>query len=465
MGNQYVFVLSENDVCFDDIDEHLICIQKTPYVGLMKFLSKYMTEEERERFLAATLPHIVRLIEMCEHTNLVYNRTQQDATVKLSLSHVASIVACGILCLFTDPPDNIEISGVNFVNFYLHTTRTYQRAKFRCILNYVYQLSQHVNHLKGFLEFQRVVVPPQCLITVDDLLNCDRLLCPLIVCPDGKIEDSGSRVLQMDFANAYIGGGVLFDGNVQEEILFSLCPELLSVMLFVEKMEDNEAILIQGHKKYSDSVGYGALFRFAPKNGQNESSSEDYDGVKSMRLNRICAIDATPYDGSDPGLQYEQEQIMREFNKAYAGFKQPDSKQWTDEELKSHQSPELHTEAWATSLDPEKVRAIATGNWGCGVFGGDAQLKAMLQWLVASYASCPAMVYYTFQLFSSDYFDEVVRALGPAGSGWKIKDLAKELFNYAERYNQCNFFQVLLKNSEKCETENKQMNNNRDRKT
>lgn len=27
---------------------------------------------------------------------------------------------------------------------------------------------------------------------------------------------------------------------------------------------------------------------------------------------------------------------------------------------------------------------IATGNWGCGAFGGDPQLKAVLQWIAAS---------------------------------------------------------------------------------
>lgn len=27
---------------------------------------------------------------------------------------------------------------------------------------------------------------------------------------------------------------------------------------------------------------------------------------------------------------------------------------------------------------------IATGNWGCGAFGGDPELKAIIQWLAAS---------------------------------------------------------------------------------
>lgn len=27
---------------------------------------------------------------------------------------------------------------------------------------------------------------------------------------------------------------------------------------------------------------------------------------------------------------------------------------------------------------------IATGNWGCGAFGGDPELKSVIQWLAAS---------------------------------------------------------------------------------
>lgn len=31
---------------------------------------------------------------------------------------------------------------------------------------------------------------------------------------------------------------------------------------------------------------------------------------------------------------------------------------------------------------------VATGNWGCGAFGGDPELKAMIQWLSASEVIC-----------------------------------------------------------------------------
>lgn len=30
---------------------------------------------------------------------------------------------------------------------------------------------------------------------------------------------------------------------------------------------------------------------------------------------------------------------------------------------------------------------IATGNWGCGAFGGDPEIKSMIQWLAASEVS------------------------------------------------------------------------------
>ena len=36
----------------------------------------------------------------------------------------------------------------------------------------------------------------------------------------------GQKCLHADFANMYLGGGVICGGNVQEEIRFSICPEV-----------------------------------------------------------------------------------------------------------------------------------------------------------------------------------------------------------------------------------------------
>lgn len=47
-------------------------------------------------------------------------------------------------------------------------------------------------------------------------------------------------------------------------------------------------------------------------------------------------------------------------------------------------------------LEESRVRPVATGNWGCRVFRGDPELKAVIQWIAASAAGCPVVVYHTF---------------------------------------------------------------------
>ena len=42
------------------------------------------------------------------------------------------------------------------------------------------------------------------------------------------------------------------------------------------------------------------------------------------------------------------------------------------------------------------LRPVATGNWGCGAFKGDPQLKSMLQWAATSAAGRPQMIYCSF---------------------------------------------------------------------
>eukprot|EP00897_Mesotaenium_endlicherianum_P001263 jgi/Mesen1/1164/ME000124S00198 len=41
-------------------------------------------------------------------------------------------------------------------------------------------------------------------------------------------------------------------------------------------------------------------------------------------------------------------------------------------------------EGGAPHARQQRQRGVATGNWGCGAFGGDVELKSMLQWLAAS---------------------------------------------------------------------------------
>lgn len=50
----------------------------------------------------------------------------------------------------------------------------------------------------------------------------------------------------VDFANKFIGGGVIGTGNVQQEIQFQVSPETLVSRLICEVMEPNQVIYISG---------------------------------------------------------------------------------------------------------------------------------------------------------------------------------------------------------------------------
>lgn len=79
-------------------------------------------------------------------------------------------------------------------------------------------------------------------------------------------------------------------------------------------------------------------------------------------MTNICAIDAIPFKSKISRLnQFERYSILREFNKCLVGFR-----------------PSIHLQ---DSLAPQP---IATGNWGCGAFGGDMQLKFVIQWMASS---------------------------------------------------------------------------------
>ncbi len=68
-----------------------------------------------------------------------------------------------------------------------------------------------------------------------------------------KIDDfEGPCSIMADFANEFIGGGAANFGNVQEEILFAIYPELFVSQLFLERMDPHEAIYLKGAKRYSD---------------------------------------------------------------------------------------------------------------------------------------------------------------------------------------------------------------------
>ncbi|KAE8904197.1 hypothetical protein PF005_g16238 [Phytophthora fragariae] len=175
---------------------------------------------------------------------------------------------------------------------------------------------------------------------------------------DTLIEDLDKH-LQIDFANKFAGGGVLNSGCVQEEIRFLLSPELLVSCLIFAKLERHEAFVIHGTERYSAYQGYGGSFVY----GGNYQDTIRLTAQADGRLRRECVIvgiDATDYGSARVERQYTRGHVWRDLVKAYAGFAYPDAH------------------------DGAQCWPVATGNWGCGVFQGDRELKFLIQWLAAS---------------------------------------------------------------------------------
>lgn len=124
----------------------------------------------------------------------------------------------------------------------------------------------------------------------------------------GTIEDQGIGLLQVDFANKYLGGGVLGHGCVQEEIRFVICPELFVTKLIAEVMLKNEAVFIIGCERYNDYVGYASSFKW-------ESSFIDETPYDESRRRQcaVVAIDALNFDNDTD--QYREHDMLRELNK------------------------------------------------------------------------------------------------------------------------------------------------------
>lgn len=354
--------------------ERAILSYNTKYAGSWKFKSLHklfeedLEEEESAGFFEYTLPKMIRLaLSLPDLVPGAIPLLKQGSNKAISLTQqqVACLLANAFLCTF--PRRNTQKKKSEYSLFPdINFNRLFQSGgqsvleKIKCICNYFRRVCSRMP--AGVLTFQRRYINPKQFI---DWSKCDAIVgrdtVPIHINSEGTIEDEGKGLLQVDFANKYLGGGVLGHGCVQEEIRFVINPELLVSKLFTEALKPQEALVMMGSEQFSEYSGYASSFTFA-----GDFEDETPRDASGRRECYIVAIDALHFVQSIH--QYREELMLRELNKAYVGYYHP-----------------LSTPA----------PGVATGNWGCGAFGGDAKLKAMLQLMVCCVLSRP-LVYYTF---------------------------------------------------------------------
>ncbi|KAL6740258.1 hypothetical protein Aduo_013629 [Ancylostoma duodenale] len=250
----------------------------------------------------------------------------------------------------------------------------------------------------GCVSFRRTVLSQD---TIPDWEQ-DKTRLPLVAATsEGAIEDADG-CLQVDFADPYIGGLVLTIGAVQEEIRFLICPEMVVSSLLCERMGPLEAIHIIGAQRYSSYSGYGRTLKWLPFEGYGSEPRDEFRRV----ICNVVAMDATRFKPRGTPAQYTRASIDRELNKAYAAF----------------------------VAGKRELRPIATGNWGCGIFGGDKELKGLIQIIAAAKAGRP-MIYYTFgdkklEISINKQYEQLVREEATVGT------IYKALLSYSKKREQ-----------------------------
>lgn len=161
----------------------------------------------------------------------------------------------------------------------LQDAKPQEVAKLRCFLNYFARIQSE--EPQGMLYIRRVALR-------EDRKLPDARLTPLTVDDRAPIEDA-QGCLQADFANKYIGGGVLFGGCVQEEIRFAINPECCVSMALCEVMLPHESIRITGAERFSNYEGYGRSLKFT--GNHVDDTPRDAHGTVCTA---ITAIDAIP---------------------------------------------------------------------------------------------------------------------------------------------------------------------------
>ncbi|XP_075420284.1 poly(ADP-ribose) glycohydrolase isoform X2 [Tenrec ecaudatus] len=337
--------------------------KKWDFTALADFWDKVLEEAEAQHLYQSILPNMVKIAlclpNICTQP-IPLLKQKMNHSITMSQEQIASLLANAFFCTF--PRRNAkmksEYSSYPDINFNrLFEGRSSRKPeKLKTLFCYFRRVTE--KKPTGLVTFTR-----QSLEDFPEWERYEKPLTRLHITYEGTIEGNGRGMLQVDFANRFVGGGVTSAGLVQEEIRFLINPELIVSRLFTEVLDHNECLIITGTEQYSDYTGYAETYRWA-RNHEDGGERDDWQ----RRCTEIVAIDALHFRRYLD--QFVPEKIRRELNKAYCGFVRP-------------------------GVSSENLSAVATGNWGCGAFGGDSRLKALIQILAAAAAERD-VVYFTF---------------------------------------------------------------------
>ncbi|XP_021956937.1 poly(ADP-ribose) glycohydrolase isoform X2 [Folsomia candida] len=261
-------------------------------------------------------------------------KKHEPKTFFLTQRQVRCILANGFLSTFPKRESVPELPNINFYKLFSATSDGELERKIEktlCILNYFQMSEKHLDKDPPLLlSFERRRLP----YSHPDWQNSRALMSNVEIVEDQGIESAHDK-LQVDFANRFVGGGVLGNGTVMEEIRFSISPELIAARLFTEVLDDDEVLIITGSTQFSKYSGYGDSFKFEGPHEDKKTLDRDRFGRRTAQVAVMDAYHFRPYQVDH---QFEKKFVYRELNKCFCAFN--------------------------PHRNQEHIAPIATGNWG-----------------------------------------------------------------------------------------------------
>jgi len=377
--------LSQKITNFDQLATTLMTIHGTclgdteildgPYLPSLKIAIEHMTAAlEDFNFFENLLPKMVKwaldLDGLFKDANHTFSALEAGKNCETSFTALQSrsLLANSFFCTLAPfsyfkagEKFNRHFGNISWMELYRctgHMQEGYERLK--CQLYYFYTVDKV--EPSGTIRYIRRSKHPGDFPTWE---TSKAELSPAVFDDNKKIEDSDG-FMHADFANKDLMLHYIIPSMTQEEVLFSIRPDIFPILLIAERLEDDEVILIMGAKIYSSYTGYLSSFEWQPLR------REDF-------LNRqptgIFAVDAIPSMGD---VQFTTKYVNRELRKIHLGFTAIDEFANDYRDL------------------PYEFDRVSTGNWGCGAFGGNLYLKFLEQWIAASIGG-KKMDYSTFK--------------------------------------------------------------------
>jgi hypothetical protein len=387
--------------------EDIINLHTKKCIGLQKAIKTYFANNE-EIFYTKLLPFII------EQSILLYDRANnkyKEQTIPLLISGydmkeeipknlILSMLCNDFFCNHKDFVSQLNIKQKKLTHleewcnvdwYWLYSfENSVSVQRLICFLAY-FDFAEKVFGLKNNFYFETNVIVERITFNrntiINDISKCENTFNQNDINIHNKSMENEDNFTQsiIDFANMDFQTGQIIPSATQEEILFSIRPEMYIAMFICQRIYQNEIIVISNVNRLFDYEGYSSSFKFI----------KIVDNIDGLNEN-VLALDSTMFD------HYLMNNVIQDISKFYTGCNFC---------KKNYQNP-----------------CISTGSWGCGAFGCDRAHKFLQQILCAKVNN----VKLSFSTFGNEVYCNSLKQLFNSVIKYKpkVSDLWKLIINF-----------------------------------